>query len=380
MKTCMIACSAFLVVCLAVPFAMAGDIAPMDLTKAPEKDEHTVLLLHLDKGEGDVADDDSGLDNKGKISGATWCEGKFGKALQFDGVDDYMTCMGERSQPPHFDFGETTDFTVEFWLNTTSTRRGCPLVNKKLRGGAEEPGFSVGLDAGIVRSQVSDGTNLVNLVHDAKIADGKWHHVALVVERKKNATLFVDGVAGGSQEGVERLVLQAGVKVPPGGIECCFGKGVAPDRRQQTLKLLAGIDRRARQPGRQPVPHAEKGSGGPLDGGVGGVAPQPTASWLRIRTSTVWRSFCWPQGVESAWRRGKATWKTSMASMCMRLGLSQWGMGGQISRTRVPGSAWRTSSSRIGCSTARWIALDKGKTFQPSVGPPRASGQMWCTS
>ncbi|MEX0777052.1 MAG: LamG domain-containing protein [Phycisphaeraceae bacterium] len=191
-------CSVILLAFVTGALALAADIAPINITKAPDKDEHTVLLLHLDEGEGDVAADQSGLNNHGKISGATWCEGKFGKALEFDGVDDYLSCLGERHRPPHFDFGETTDFTIEFWINSTSTRRGAPLINKKLRGSFDDPGFYVYLDNGKAKAAVADGINQVVVSHPQGVTDGQWHHIALVVERKANATLYVDGVAGDS--------------------------------------------------------------------------------------------------------------------------------------------------------------------------------------
>ncbi len=38
------------------------------------------------------------------------------------------------------------------------------------------------------------------LSNPATVADGKWHHIALVVERRRNGTLYVDGVAGPSEK------------------------------------------------------------------------------------------------------------------------------------------------------------------------------------
>lgn len=45
----------------------------------------------FDEGSGDVAKDSSENKNDGKIvNGPKWVEGRFGKALSFDGVDDYV--------------------------------------------------------------------------------------------------------------------------------------------------------------------------------------------------------------------------------------------------------------------------------------------------
>jgi len=56
--------------------------------------QNTVLLLHLNYGEGTTAYDVSGKGNNGTISGALWVNGLFGKCLDFDGDensgDDYI--------------------------------------------------------------------------------------------------------------------------------------------------------------------------------------------------------------------------------------------------------------------------------------------------
>ena len=53
--------------------------------------ETCVGIWLFDKGSGDVAKDSSGKGNDGKINGATWAnKGTFGKALEFDGTDDWV--------------------------------------------------------------------------------------------------------------------------------------------------------------------------------------------------------------------------------------------------------------------------------------------------
>lgn len=55
-----------------------------------QSDEGLVAEWHFDEGSGTIAKDESGSGNDGAIYGAKWVEGKFGKALEFDGVDDYV--------------------------------------------------------------------------------------------------------------------------------------------------------------------------------------------------------------------------------------------------------------------------------------------------
>lgn len=47
-------------------------------------DDGLVAEWHFDEGSGSVLYDSSGNGNDGAIYGATWVEGKFGRALEFD--------------------------------------------------------------------------------------------------------------------------------------------------------------------------------------------------------------------------------------------------------------------------------------------------------
>jgi len=49
-----------------------------------------VLWLKFNEGSGNIAYDSSFYNNHSTIYGAVWTDGKFGKALSFDGVDDYV--------------------------------------------------------------------------------------------------------------------------------------------------------------------------------------------------------------------------------------------------------------------------------------------------
>jgi len=77
-------------------------------------EEGLVGYWNFDEGEGDVATDSSGNGNDGTIvRGPEWVDGKFGKALKFDGGKT------QKVEIPHSDsFAEiTTAVTIEMWLN-----------------------------------------------------------------------------------------------------------------------------------------------------------------------------------------------------------------------------------------------------------------------
>ena len=79
--------------------------------------ESIVGLWLLDEGRGDVAGDASGNDHDGKLLlEPKWVDGKFGKALEFDGIDD-VVLFNAAERPEHaYIFHQPTDGTFMFWV------------------------------------------------------------------------------------------------------------------------------------------------------------------------------------------------------------------------------------------------------------------------
>ena len=135
--------------------------------------------------------DDSGNNNDGTVDGATWTSnGKVRGALQFDGVDDYVSCP----KSGLLNFG-TSDFTIAFWIN-------------KQAGGKEYPGaISKNGDPGGFRVRIdrsSAGTNPTLEIWDdvdwteyfptkATIKEGSWHHVVITADRDNVASFYING-------------------------------------------------------------------------------------------------------------------------------------------------------------------------------------------
>ncbi len=78
---------------------------------AYQHDNITGMWL-FDDGEGTVAADSSANGNDGTIHGATWVDGQFGKALQFDGTDDWVEVP--HSNNVAFEAGTSFTLTVHF--------------------------------------------------------------------------------------------------------------------------------------------------------------------------------------------------------------------------------------------------------------------------
>jgi len=89
----------------------AVDISSGDvIINFPNPDGNTILMLNVDEGTGNPQDS-SGKGNHGTITGATWTtQGKFGNALEFDGVNDMVNCGNDES------LNITDRITVEAWI------------------------------------------------------------------------------------------------------------------------------------------------------------------------------------------------------------------------------------------------------------------------
>ena len=89
-----------------------------------QSDDGLVGEWHFDEGAGSVVEDSSGNGNDGVIRGATWVKGKYGGALSFDGVDDYV----EVPDSPSLDI--TDAITIELWVNPTTLGDWDLMVHK----------------------------------------------------------------------------------------------------------------------------------------------------------------------------------------------------------------------------------------------------------
>ena len=134
-----------------------------------------IASWHFDEESGDIAYDSSGNDYDGTIYGATRVDGKFGKALDYDGSDDYVDCG---------DITYSTAYSAEAWIKTTFTGTGGIVVNNGNNR------FNLLMAGGQV--QFSDfGSNGVKTT--GTYNDGNWHHVVGIREDTM-WNLYIDGV------------------------------------------------------------------------------------------------------------------------------------------------------------------------------------------
>ena len=123
----------------------------------------------FNEGTGKVATDASGNGNNGKICGATWVDGKVGKALSFDG-NDYVEI------PHRANLNPCNAISVEAWINPASMKVWQRIVSKSPHPNTDYSMF-IGTDKRVGVS-VKMG-KIAQTVYSAKntLQVGTWTHV-----------------------------------------------------------------------------------------------------------------------------------------------------------------------------------------------------------
>jgi hypothetical protein len=150
------------------------------------------LCVPMDEGSGSTVYDQSGNNFNGTIYGATWTHGRYGNALSFDGVDDYV------------DFGTapslsgTTDFSVAFWLKSTFTG-GAYIIAQRAPGYQGE--WMVNLGGNHNNRQLNPG-KIYFMVHNngvqweiwstTAVNNGQWRNI-VAIRQGENGYIYIDG-------------------------------------------------------------------------------------------------------------------------------------------------------------------------------------------
>jgi len=150
---------------------------------------------HFDEGSGTTAYDSSGNDNDGTINGATWIDGKFGKALSFDGIDDYVRVSDDES------LELTGDVSIAVWIKPVIDSDYHGIVS---RGASYEYELAADFREGtydLAWRHTNTARNFPNFFTDGEI----WYFVTAVRDSNelrmyKNGEYFDSATFSGSPE------------------------------------------------------------------------------------------------------------------------------------------------------------------------------------
>ncbi len=160
-----------------------------------------VAVWHMDEGRGGILKDSSGGDSDGIIHGARWVKGRFGRALAFDGVDDYIDLD---LQVANLDFDAPASIVMWFMPGNDSTGPGNCLYN--LFNSAEgdwDRGFLIctgNLTSAVADEQVNiiwSAPNFTHLYYSAPIAlwtadSPAWHQLVVTLDGSRTRA-YLDG-------------------------------------------------------------------------------------------------------------------------------------------------------------------------------------------
>lgn len=150
-------------------------------------DASTVLLWHFDEGQGEQATDASGNGRTGTITGATWVEGKFGKALHWDEGNGLVTSPGPLPQVKDA-------FTLQAWVKLDQLPTNAPPFWAFDVCGQLGSLLMTVRPPGVLYVGVQLGSQTNYLLGHTKFPVGEWTHLALVYDGpERKIGLFVNG-------------------------------------------------------------------------------------------------------------------------------------------------------------------------------------------
>ncbi|MFC2174398.1 DUF2341 domain-containing protein [archaeon] len=131
----------------------------------------------------------------GTVYGATWVDGEYGSALDFDGADDYVTIANTHAFA-------NDDFSYTLWFKADTPQdnwQGIMLQNNYHTGAPNT--FFVAAIRGTNdppnqdKVQVYDRYNGINVADysDGLYTDGEWHHLAVTYDRDGMRRFYIDG-------------------------------------------------------------------------------------------------------------------------------------------------------------------------------------------
>jgi len=134
--------------------------------------ETIVGMWLLNEGQGDKVNDSSDNSNDGDIFGAIWSDGKFGKALNFDGVDDYVEIPDDPS------LEGMDELTIATWVflhsHTADNYNG--FLDKT--AGATDRSYNLAQRSGQWECGVVNDANAKVQLSGGATKDGEWVHLA----------------------------------------------------------------------------------------------------------------------------------------------------------------------------------------------------------
>jgi len=149
-------------------------------------DPGCVAHWRFDEGSGNIAHDETANNNDGTIYGATWVYWVSGKALSFDGINDYV-------EVPHNSSLNFDVFTWAAWIKVDDMSASRPIIGEKWDSGTWPHWFVTVESTSKLSFLTMTSSRLVRLFGDTVLSAGTWYHVAGTYDGSK-MKIYVNGV------------------------------------------------------------------------------------------------------------------------------------------------------------------------------------------
>lgn len=154
------------------------------------------LWYEFNYNDGSIVYDESGNNNTGTVTGATWVSDETGGHYSFDA--DYITCGNLAS------LQITNDLTLSMWVRTAATNGVNTLISKL----SATRGYELHYDSRpaylLFRFYVAPSSSTLRLFTSGvtNITDDTWHHIVAVFDAGTSMKVYCDGIdLGGSADG-----------------------------------------------------------------------------------------------------------------------------------------------------------------------------------
>jgi hypothetical protein len=164
--------------------------APRELSVEPGS---TAGLWHFNEGTGATAADATANGNTGTVSGAAWTTGRFGSALAFDGVEDYV----EMPDSPSLDI--TGAVTIEAWVRFETIQTDWRVIAGKVNTTLNTSNYHLSKSAdhkfNFGFNSTGDASGWHGYSSKSTVAAGQWYYVAATYsDDADEVRIYIDGV------------------------------------------------------------------------------------------------------------------------------------------------------------------------------------------
>jgi hypothetical protein len=172
---------------ITVPSTAQSYTANYQLASAPSG---VVGAWGFNEGTGATTADASGNNNTATLlGGPAWVTGKYGKALSFDQVNDYLSVPNS----PSLNFSGNA-MTLSMWINPGTVSGDSAVLGKFWNTNMSSPYYQYGLElsGGKPQFYIGTSTGLMGAGMDTSLALNQWTHFA-VVFNGLSAQFYVNG-------------------------------------------------------------------------------------------------------------------------------------------------------------------------------------------